>query len=172
MGGEPKGLLKAPDTGETIIDKLARLGRELGMRPLMVGAASAYESIDLDAITDAPTAEGPLAGLLALLALGDERVVAVACDMPHVSKGALERLLAHAPDAAVVAPRRDEDAPWEPLFARYDPVRVRPVVEAAAADGVRSFQALFRRLEVEALPIDPAIEAALGDWDTPDDVKR
>jgi len=57
--------------------------------------------------------------------------------MPHVSKGAIEKLLAHAPEAAVVAPRRDEGAPWEPLFARYDPARVRPVVEAAAADGVR-----------------------------------
>ncbi|MCA9530343.1 MAG: hypothetical protein KC543_09420, partial [Myxococcales bacterium] len=72
--------------------------------------------------------------------------------------------------AAIVAARRGPRAPWEPLFARYDAPRVLPALDAALAEGVRSFQALFGRLEVEpARGIDPA---ALTDWDAPDDVAR
>ncbi|MFW6051958.1 MAG: NTP transferase domain-containing protein, partial [Myxococcota bacterium] len=100
----------------------------------------------------------------------DRPAVAVACDMPHVTVEVLRRLVAAPGEAAVVAPRRGPDAPWEPLLARYDSPRVRPVLAQALARGERSFQALLGRLPVQALPPDPALERALEDWDAPDDL--
>ena len=174
MGGRAKGLLSAPDTGEPLVERLVSLGRRLGLSPVLVGAAGPYEGLALGVprLDDSPAGIGPLGGLGALLEhAGPGRVVAIACDMPGVSAEALRQLLAHAPEVAVVAARRGPDAPWEPLFARYDAARVRPVLAGAVADGVRSFQRLFAQLEVEALPLEPSVEEALVDWDTPEDVK-
>jgi molybdopterin-guanine dinucleotide biosynthesis protein A len=89
--------------------------------------------------------------------------------MPAVTADAL-KALADAEDAEIVAPRRGADGVWEPLFARYDAPRVLPKLRAAAAEGVRSFQALFSRVGVTALPMTQALDAALEDWDTPEDV--
>lgn len=175
MGGRPKGLLTAPDTGETLVARLIRIAEEAGMEPVLVGDAAPYAESPLarTALADAPDIDGPLGGLAALLEnAGTRPALAIACDMPFVSGLSLTRLAQHAPDAVVVAPRRGVDAPWEPLFARYTPGAVLPILKAAAATGVRSFQALFARLDVVELPLDSAIEAALRDWDTPEDVSR
>ena len=39
------------------------------------------------------------------------------------------------------------------MLARYDTARVLPVLDTALAEGVRSFQRLFDRLEVDAWPL-------------------
>jgi molybdopterin-guanine dinucleotide biosynthesis protein A len=175
MNGTPKGLLHAPSdeatAPETIVERLCRVGREVGLRVVLVGDAAAYSASGLEALADAPGVPGPLGGLAALLdAAGDGLAIAVACDMPRVSARALARLADHPRGAAVVAPRRAPDAPWEPMFARYDARQVRPALIAAIADGVGSFQGLFARLVVDPLPLDPLVEAALEAWDTPDDL--
>ncbi len=170
MGGEPKGLLEAPDTGEPLAARLARLGREAGMGVVLVGEASAYGALGLEAIADDPAIDGPLGGLSALLArAGDRPAIAVACDMPQVSVGALRALIEAPAGPTILAARRGPDAPWEPLFARYDPARALPALRAAAAEGVRSFQKLFARVGAEALAPSEVVEAALVDWDTPED---
>jgi molybdopterin-guanine dinucleotide biosynthesis protein A len=61
---------------------------------------------------------------------------------------------------------------FEPLFARYDAPRVRPVLAQAIAQGVRSFQALFARLSVAELALEPGERSALRDWDRPEDVPQ
>jgi molybdopterin-guanine dinucleotide biosynthesis protein A len=171
MGGKPKGLLPAPDTEEPIVQKLVRLGREMGMRSILVGEATPYAGLGLAAIADDPEIDGPLGGLAALLDhAGERQVIAVACDMPAVSVEALRALAEHAAEAEVVAPRRDPDGPWEPLFARYDAPRVLPKLRAAASEGARSFQALFSHVDAAVLPPSDVIDAALEDWDTPEDV--
>ncbi len=173
MGGRPKGLLSAPDTGEALVVRAVRVLREAGVEPVLVGDASPYRALftDVEEIADDPPGIGPLGGLSALVARGgDGHVVAVACDMPWVSVEALRALAEHPSRAPVVAARRAEGAPWEPFFARYDSARVAPVLGALIADGKRSFQRLFAALEVGAF--DPGDARVIADWDTPEDVEE
>lgn len=172
MGGRPKGLLRAPGGGgETLVERLVAAGHAAGLAPVLVGAAEAYEGVvtGVPRIADAPEGVGPVGGLNALVAhAGDADAVAVACDMPHVTAEVLRALVARPCAADVLAARRD--GRWEPMLARYHSPRVRPAVEAALRDGVRSFQRVFERLSVEPLPLDGAIERALADWDWPEAV--
>jgi molybdopterin-guanine dinucleotide biosynthesis protein A len=173
MGGVAKGLLPARDSGEPLVVRLARLGRELGCEPVLVGRADAYVSVlaGVTALADAPAGIGPLGGLGALLAAaGSRRAIAVACDMPFVS-GALLGRLAREPFAMALAPRADATR-WQPLCASYDATQVSPRLAAALGRGVRSFQALFADLDVTELRLSAAEQAELEDWDTPDDVRR
>jgi molybdopterin-guanine dinucleotide biosynthesis protein A len=174
MGGRPKGLLERPD-GQTLVSGLIAASRTAGLAPMLVGAADAYDSVEPDVrrIADDPRGIGPLGGLAALLvAVPRGHAIAVACDMPNVDAAILSRVANDPSPCAVIAPRRSPGAPWEPLLARYDAARVRPVLERALSEGVRSFQALFERLDVAALPVDEALGRALADWDTPADLSR
>ena len=174
--GTPKGLLRAPGSEEPIIEKLVRCAKEADLEPVLVGEAGSYAALarEVPRVADDPPGAGPLGGLHGVLrhavAAGRSRVVTVACDMPHVTSEVLVTLSDHPSDAIVVAPRRAEDAPWEPMLARYDAQRLVDVLDAAISRGERSFQMLFASLEVEPLPLRPAIERALRDWDTPEDL--
>ncbi len=160
--GRPKGLLEAPGGGETLVERLARLGREAGLDPVLVGPAEPYGAVvpELPRIADDPEGVGPIGGLRALLRARPVAVV-VACDMPAVDGALLARLR----DAeGVVAPRHDR---WEPLCARYETTAVSAAIEEALAAGELSLQRLLDR--VGARPIEvPA--GRLVDWDTPADV--
>jgi molybdopterin-guanine dinucleotide biosynthesis protein A len=173
MGGLPKGLLPARDTGEPLVVRLARLAAELGYEPVLVGQADAYRAAlpDVVALADQPACIGPLGGLGALLAAaGSRRALAIACDMPFVS-GTLLARLGREPFTMVLAPRADASR-WQPLCASYDAAQVSPVLASAVASGVRSFQALFARLEVTELALNSVDRGELVDWDTPEDVTR
>jgi molybdopterin-guanine dinucleotide biosynthesis protein A len=173
MGGTPKGLLPARDTGEPLVVRLSRLGSELGFEPVLVGKADAYVTTvpTLRVIGDEPAGIGPLGGLQGLLrAAGSRSAIAVACDMPAVSKPLLSKLAHTSPNAMVVAPKRE--GRWEPLCARYSPFATAPLLGAALARGVRSFQELFDALEVVELTLSSAEQAGLVDWDSPEDVRR
>lgn len=173
MGGYPKGLLRAPDTGEPLVLRLVRLGRAVGCEPVLVGDATPYVSLshEIPVLHDAPQGIGPLGGLSALLTYaGDRAALAVACDMPYVTAGLLTRLATTPARAAVLAPRYAPDGPFEPLFARYHSIQVRSSLAEAIACGVRSFQTFFRTIPVEPLPLEPAEQALLRDWDRPDDI--
>lgn len=174
MGGRPKGLLPAPGTGEPIIVRLTRIVEALGFEPVLVGKAAEYAQVlpTLGSVVDEPAGIGPLGGLSGLLAMADQRpVIALACDMPRISSVLLARLATAAPHAMVLAPRNGEGL-WEPLCARYDPVQVRPLLSAALARGVRSFQALFESLDVAELALSVREREELIDWDSPSDMGR
>ena len=174
--GTPKGLLEAPGGSESIVEALVQKGRDAGLLPVLVGEATPYAGIESDVprIDDEPPGAGPLAGLNAAvrhaIRHGHPSVVAVACDMPHIEVALLERLASHESEAAVVAPRLREDAPWEPMLARYQPGRLASVLDGEIAKGTRSFQRLFAALQVELFPLTPEVARALEDWDTRDDV--
>ncbi len=171
MGGEPKGLLTSPETNEPLVVSLVAAARAAGLEPVLVGDALGYAAVvqDVARIADAPAGVGPLGGLRALLShAGRRRALAVACDMPHVTPPLLSYLDAFDAAAPVVAPRARSGV-WEPLLARYEPERVMPELDRALADGVRSFQRFFERIEVLELPLVGAERRALVDWDTPED---
>jgi molybdopterin-guanine dinucleotide biosynthesis protein A len=172
MGGYPKGLLPAGDTGEALVVRLARLAREAGLSPVLVGKASPYQVLlpEVLALADEPKGVGPLGGLAALLrATRSGPVLAVACDMPYLSKALLERLASEAPEAPVLAPRSSEGM-WEPLCARYEAARMLPLCLATLEAGERSFQALLARTQVTELVVSELERRELRDWDRPEDI--
>jgi molybdopterin-guanine dinucleotide biosynthesis protein A len=172
MGGAPKGLLLAPGSGESLIARLARVGRDAGLEPILVGSAELGElGASLPRISDREPRVGPLSGLASLLErAGSRRCIVVACDMPRVSAALLARLQHESPDAAVLAPRDVATGKWEPLCARYDPTVVAPVLASAIKAGARSFQELFRELSVVELALSESERDDLQDWDTPEDI--
>jgi molybdopterin-guanine dinucleotide biosynthesis protein A len=97
--------------------------------------------------------------------------ICLACDMPYVTAALLVRLATAAQHADVLAPRDPATGKWQPLCARYHGPSVAPVLESALAGGERSFQGLFRRMNVAELPLDASERAQLRDWDTPEDMR-
>ena len=159
MGGVAKGLLEAPEGG-TLVERWIRLFRALKIEPILVGQSDAYVNVGIARLDDAVTGIGPLGGLIALLARGS--AIAVACDMPFVSRELLERLAQFPSERAIVAPKRD--GRWEPLFARYDACEI-DAARAHAASGKHSLQALLDAEGADVLPLDDKEHAQLEDWD-------
>jgi molybdopterin-guanine dinucleotide biosynthesis protein A len=169
MGGRPKGLLLGPD-GVAIVERSRALLVALGVPVVLVGEAGAYEGLGLAVVHDEPRGIGPLGGLVALLRrAGAHPALALACDMPYVSRSLLERLIAAPADAPIVAPRRD--GRWEPLCARYDPARVLPLAIARVASPYRSLQRLLDDAPAAELVLTPHEADELRDWDSPQDVR-
>ncbi|MGB5809913.1 MAG: molybdenum cofactor guanylyltransferase [Polyangiales bacterium] len=177
--GTAKGLLATPGGGPPILERLVRLGIERGLDPLLVGNRSPYLDLAVVAtvpsVADDPVGAGPLGGLRAALYFaraqgGVAHLIAVACDMPFVNAEALQALSDAEKAGAVVAPRRADDAPWEPMLARYRVDAVIPPLDALLKSGGRSFQRLFESLDVRRLASTEAVQHALQDWDTPADV--
>jgi molybdopterin-guanine dinucleotide biosynthesis protein A len=175
MGGVQKALLRPPHgaAADTLVAALARMGGAAGLDVVLLGQASlGPAALDLPQLPDAEPGLGPLGGLSSLLAYAAERrAVAIACDMPYVTPALLARLLNEAPEAELLAPRDPGTGKWQALFARYDP-QLRPVLTAALADGERSFQRLFARIQVTELVLTAGEHDQLRDWDTPEDMQR
>ncbi|MDB4972151.1 MAG: Molybdopterin-guanine dinucleotide biosynthesis protein MobA [Myxococcaceae bacterium] len=172
MQGQAKGLLASPQSGEPLVVRLARLARELGLIPVLVGEAASYRGAlpELRVIADKPAGIGPIGGLAGLLHAGQPSfVLALSCDLPIISRQLLERLVNASTRAQVVAPR-SSNGQWEPLAARYDAEALCGPVDRLISSGTRSFQRLFTDLRVEELKLSPAERAELIDWDTPEDV--
>jgi molybdopterin-guanine dinucleotide biosynthesis protein A len=167
MGGLDKAELRTHD-GEALLDRLLRLGRAVQLECVVIGGGARRDACVLP---DDPPGIGPIGGLRSLLVhAGARPVLALACDLPYVSAALISRL-AHAPaDAPVLAPRDLETGKWQPLFARYDAPRVLPVLDAAIAGGVRSFQTWLRAMQVTELALTPDERALLCDWDEPSDL--
>jgi molybdopterin-guanine dinucleotide biosynthesis protein A len=168
MGGRPKGLLPAPG-GIPIVERWCTLLRAIGAGVVLVGDASSYAHLDIERIADDPPGIGPLGGLISLLRrAGASRALAFACDMPFVTRDLVARLQTTPSGAPILAPKRADR--WEPLCARYDPPRVLPLALVQAASSDRSLQRLLDRAAAATLPLTPAEEAQLNDWDSPDDL--
>jgi molybdopterin-guanine dinucleotide biosynthesis protein A len=174
MGGLPKGRLSAPGSDEPLIERTSRLLLSLGVTPLLVGAAEAYADLvpTLARLGDEPAGVGPLGGLGALLRAAEgEHVLALACDMPFVSRSLLEKLISTRADADVLA-AKGSGGFWEPFCARYRVSGVAPALSETLARQDRSFRALFTRLSLAELWLDESERGLLRDWDTREDVRK
>jgi molybdopterin-guanine dinucleotide biosynthesis protein A len=178
MGGAPKGLLQAPDSMLSLVERLIREVEAAVPRAeiVLVGSAAAYAALPRPVVADAPRGIGPLGGLLGLLhhaeRAGARQVLALACDLPRLERQLLERLCGESPNAAalLVAP----GAIRNPLIARYSIAPALAAGRAALDAGKRSLQAVLDQLgpSVVTLSVSPAEQATLEDWDTPTDVGR
>ena len=154
------GKLEQPFAGKPL---LARVYENLcGSYPVYVAARSTFSQtldaqLDCPLIIDRRPGCGPLGGLVSAFAeMHEERVFAVAGDMPNVDERALETLReAWQPgDAAVVA---THDGRPEPLLALYDRLRFLDAAwdvlprTAAVADVARTLGARFVPLPAHVL---------------------
>jgi molybdopterin-guanine dinucleotide biosynthesis protein A len=170
MGGRDKAWLPTPEGGEALIERLVRLGHELGTSVVVAGGNAPP---GVERVADDPPGIGPLGGLRALLAhAGSRSVIALACDLPYVDAALLARLVRSESRAAVVAPRDPGSGKWQPLFARYAPALVLPACDAVLARGERALQVVLREVAVEELVLSAAEHALLADWDEPGDMRR
>ena len=125
-------------------------------------------------ITDRLPARGPLAGIHAALhAASFDRVLVVACDMPHLQTALLQALL-HDLSAQVIVPRTARG--FEPLLAVYDRPCL-PAVENILARGPSRVPALYSEVSVsvwneEKLKMhDPSLRSLIN-VNRPDDLER
>lgn len=176
--GRDKGLLLAPGAEATLLESLVDAGGRAGLSVALIGDAAPYASVvpEVPRVDDRPRGAGPLGGLGGALdfagSIGLSRLIAVACDMPYVTAPVLRLLVEHPSTADVLAPRRGDGAPWEPMLARYEVARVAAVLDETLRRGQRSFQSLFKNLAIDALPLSLEVREALTDWDAPQDVPR
>ncbi len=168
MGGHPKGLLAAPGGGVSLVERLVAEVTRAGAVPILVGRAEAYEAMAHEALRLDDAGDGPLGGMAALVAVLPPRatVITVACDQPGVGAEHFEALWAAAPGAELAAARRG--GRWEPFPARWSIGAVREVLPGLRAAGRGSWQALCGALRAEEVALD---DAALEDWDHPEDVR-
>lgn len=178
MGGVAKGMLKAPDSEATLVERLrAELVHALPDAELvLVGAAEAYADVGLSALSDEPSGVGPLGGLIGLLAYAKQRgathALALACDLPRVGGALLRRLASEAPHKSALVITQGEVK--NPLLARYAVAHALPAARATLSVGKRSLQAVLERLGdgVAIMPLTAAEAATVDDWDTPEDVQK
>ncbi len=188
MGGIPKGLLRHPESGLSLVETLAGHAEAVcgAGSVVLVGDHSAYAHLPWPRLQDrlettsaagskrpsgmdANARVGPLGGLAALLEHAAQRaapwVISLACDLPRADRALLQALLSAAPDAALVAPRSRF---WELLSARWLVNAALPVALEALASGQHALQPLAAALGATELPLaDPGV---LLDWDSPTDL--
>ncbi|SHK70030.1 molybdenum cofactor guanylyltransferase [Rhodothermus profundi] len=119
----------------------------------------------LDPVPDA----GPLAGLVAgLRTARTPWLLALACDLPFLTKEALQPLLeARTADVTAVVPITS-DGYRQPLCALYHVAAVRPVAEAQLTAGCYALQTLLDRLRLAILSLP---DASLRNVNVPDDLR-
>jgi molybdopterin-guanine dinucleotide biosynthesis protein A len=177
MLGQPKGLLTAPHSSLTLVERLAGVVRQAlpDAALVFVGAHPAYARLGVPQIADAPhDGAGPLAGLAALCReatrLAKPEALCLACDLPYLEAELLTRLAHHALGHAAVAARVDDR--WQPFFARYQVRQATPVVEALLVSARRGLYGVLDGLAACELPLSVADARQLRDWDTPADVSE
>lgn len=174
--------------GERIIDRVIRTMQTL-VSPLVLitNSPEVREAVGLPARPDIVQGGGALAGLHSALTWAAEDrlrgVLAVACDMPFLSRPLLERLLeesvgANTEDAPidVVIPESGGPREVEPLCAWYA-VRCLPAIEQALSRGDRSMVSFHDDVHVQRIPLaevraygDP--EVMFLNVNTPEDRER
>jgi molybdopterin-guanine dinucleotide biosynthesis protein A len=139
----------------------------------LVGESSAYAASGVQRIADEPSGVGPMGGLRAFSRAlpRDTSGLVIAGDLPFLTVQLIARLATEAPAAAALAPR-EVDGRWQPLFARYLPEIVSPLIDATLASGETSLQRLFARLgaRAQSLELSTSEREQLRDWDRPCDV--
>lgn len=176
MGGIAKGLLKAPDSEATLLERLLAQARQAvpAAELVLVGDSEAYAAFGLPSLRDNPTGIGPLGGLLGLLEYADSRrahfALALACDLPRLPSALLERLANEAPTAATLVTQ--QAGVRNPLVARYAVAAALPAARSVLLRGARSLQAVLDELGggVISLSLSSTEELSLSDWDTPEDI--
>lgn len=178
LGGVAKGLLRAPGTHLSLLERALQEVRAAVSHAdvVLVGDASPYAEFEMVSVDDAPRGIGPLGGLLGLLQEAEQRraqqVLILACDLPFVDRRLIARLAREAPAAAALV--TETRGKRNPLVARYEVESTRQAARRVFDSGKRSLQAVLDALGpgLQLLELSAEEAATLDDWDTPEDVNR
>jgi len=135
---------------------------------VLVGDPAEYSEFPWPVIADRHPGEGPLGGILtALHHTESDWNLVVACDMPGLSEGVLERIIqaAEQSKADALLPQGPSGHP-EPLCAAYHR-QALDRLEAAFREGERKVMAAVRRIGAEMLPVGDL--AVFQNVNTPED---
>lgn len=134
---QPKHLLE-DDNGKTWLERTVDHLTPLLDGLVISGAGTIPGQLsNITCLADIPGVAGPLTGILAATRWQPQvSWLLVACDMPHISKEAVEWLLAYrGPGCWGVVPRMGGAGFFEPLFAWYD-MRAAHIFEDQLQEGV------------------------------------
>ena len=168
--GSPKHLLKA--AGQSWLERTVGQLAGAAAETVLLGRGEVPASLaGLHRLPDAPDASGPMAGVLS--AMRWARLASwliVACDMPHITREAVDWLLSlRRPGVWAVIPRLGEGRPLEPLLAYYD-FRVRPLLERLAAAGCFKAAEIARSSKVVTPVPPPELAGAWANVNRPEDL--
>lgn len=166
--GTDKALV--PVAGVPMAARVAAALEGAGCAPVVLvgGDAAGLAALGRRWIGDHWPGEGPLGGVLSVLADLDADVVVAACDLPDLDAAAVAALLAVArrsPEADVVVAVTGR---LEPMLAWW-PARTRPQLERAWAGGVRAVHDAIAALRAERVTL-PA--RALRNVNRPSDLAQ
>ncbi|MDR1130940.1 MAG: molybdenum cofactor guanylyltransferase, partial [Oscillospiraceae bacterium] len=154
--GKDKALLRLE--GRTFLERIAESLSGLGEVLLSVGPSRRYECARLRTVEDrtgicGPGGCGPMGGLYSALSVcKSERLLAVSCDMPLLTRDFVEYLLSYVEDGydAVVPVTRDGRE--QPLCAVYSK-RTAGILEARLAKGDCSIMNALEEMKVKRVSL-------------------
>ena len=147
--GRDKALLSI--AGEALVARTARLVESAAGETTVIGNAVACRAIGLRAANDDWTRAGPLGGIATALGVSKAAWnLIVACDLPYLTKGWLNYVIARAlsSQADAVMPMNARGA--EPLCAMYHR-RCEPVLRVELERGTRKVTDALRTVTVEMI---------------------
>ncbi len=170
--GSPKHLIE-DESGLTWVEKQVAGLADMTDELVLSGKGELPASLHhVERISDVANAEGPLAGILAVMRWNPQASWLVcACDMPLINKTAISWLLEERkPGRWGVVPRHPETGKLEPLFAYYD-ARCRNLFETLMQKGEMRLGAIAEseKIHIPVLPTD--LLEAWKNCNTPDDVE-
>ena len=176
LGGRPKGLIELPG-GETLLGRLLRIVRDVGLEDVIVSAndPAPYRHLGLPIITDRRSDAGPLAGIEAALyhfAGKAEGVLVLSSDLSSVEAEHLLKLLSAWVSKKTVACAcvREEAEPegchLEPLIAVVS-VELKDALSAFLDQGGRRVRDFYQAQRSTLVPL-PA--SAVTNINTPEDL--
>lgn len=146
-----KALLSAPE-GTIVEHILKQLESHFDEVLISVSTKEKFAFLKRRLIVDEKPGEGPMMGIkTALKATKNERSFVIACDIPDIDLGFLQRLIQEAEHFDIALPI-SPGGRKEPLFAVYAKA-VLPEMEKLLDNGVFSLLPLFERCKVQHVPI-------------------
>ncbi len=171
MGRDKAGLIYR---GETWLERVVRASLATELPVVVVGRTVPPEwpFDDVAFLVDERPGMGPIGGLRTALAHAGAGIIAVACDMPLITTGAMEWLIgedarAGGIDGTVVR----LNGSVEPLFSIYRTTLI-PVVDELIAGERYALKGLIERGEFTFVDIPPYLSRAVENLNTPDDLGR
>ena len=146
-----KALLPAPE-GTIIEHILKQLEDHFDEVLISVSSKEKFAFLKRRLVVDEKPGEGPMMGIkTALQATKNEKSFVIACDIPDIDLGFLQRLIQEAEHSDIALPI-SPGGRKEPLFAVYTKA-VLPEMEKLLDKGVFSLLPLFERCKVQHVPM-------------------
>lgn len=171
--GRPKHLIKGVN-GKTWVENTVHLLQPFTKEIVLSGRGDVPDSLEfLTRISDVPDVQGPLTGILAAMRWKpDSCWLLLACDMPNITREALEWLIAsRSPESWGTVPRLKEDGFVEPLLALYEP-QAKHYFEELCSSGILRISMVARRSRIATPVIPQSLCGAWSNINTPDELSR